>query len=458
MASSSTLERWKSRFGKSERTKSEPLSRNAQAIDGAKSILIGRHHYVFVLDWRLYNRSSDLSRTMRTVQRLGYSHYLTAATDIAGFAYGIDRRIKQKPHAAAMHLAETSSRGGLEMFVFRITETLYSLTVLSESKPVPHFDQVGSLDEVMALIQEYKALQSGQAIRYVGNVEELLDIEKMALSDAFGLPDPEAALQGLPNYQFRIQLAAIMVPVVLIASAGGYWWFSQKQKTERQRLTQQQDPNLIYERQVDSALQQIGPDGNLALARWREVFGKLPVTRSGWRLEKVVCEKDSCTAHWRRESGSVNVVKSHPPAGMVSMLPSKPQSGDSPAEALIETTFSVEPPAGVELSRKRNELPTSDQAETVLTSQLQDMALLPDAHVKLKPPELFPSTGATLEQLMRPVIRGEWSITHELWSLGDLKLNLPAQAVQNLTIQLDEKTKNWVYTLTGHYYAKGKKY
>jgi hypothetical protein len=27
-----------------------------------------------------------------------------------------------------------------------------------------------------------------------------------------------------------------------------------------------------------------------------------------------------------------------------------------------------------------------------------------------------------------------------------------------LTIQLDEKTKNWVYTLTGHYYAKGKKY
>ena len=456
MASSSTLERWKSRFGKSERRTSESLSRNTPAVDSAKSILIGRHHYVFVLDWRLYNRSSDLTKTMRTVQRLGYSHYMTAAMDIAGFAYGVDRRIKQKPHSAAMHLAETSSRGGVEMFVFRITETLYSLTVLSESKPVPHFDQVGSLAEVMALIEEYKALQSGQSIRYVGNVEEVAGLEKMALSDAFGLPEPEAALKGLPNYQLRIQLALIMVPVVLIASAGGYWWFSEKQKSDRLRLTQMQDPNLVYERQIDSALQQLGPEGNQALVLWREVFGKLPVARSGWRLEKVVCQSDTCTVSWRRESGSVHDFKSNPPAGMVSM--SQSQTGDNPADAVIETTFAVALPSGAEQARKRSELPSSQQAELVLTSQLQDIALLTDAQVRLKPPELFPSTGAKTDQLMRPVVRGEWSITHELWSLGDLRLALPAQALQSLTIQLDEKTKNWVYTLTGHYYAKGKKY
>ncbi len=456
MASSSILERWKSRFGNRQRPKSESLSRNIQPAEVAKSILIGRHHYVFVLDWRLYTRSSDLSRTMRSVQKQGYTHYLTAAMDVAGFAYGIDRKIKQKSHSAAMHLAETSSRGGVEMFIFRITEALYSLTVLSDSKPVPHFDQVGSLGEVMALIQEYEALQSGQSIRYVGNVEELSNIEKMTLSDAFGLPEPEAALEGLPNYQFRILLAAVMVPAILIASAGGYWWFNQKQKIERQRLTQLQDPNLVYERQVDSALQQIGPEGNQALVRWREVFGKLPVERSGWLLEKVVCQADTCTVNWRRSTGSVNDFKNNPPVGMASMTTS--QSGENPADAVIETTFPVTSPSGVEMARKRNELPTSDQATTVLSSQLQDIALLPDAQVKLKPPELYPSTGAKPEQLMRPVIRGEWSITHELWSLGDLRLDLPAQALQSLTILQDQNTKNWVYTLTGHYYAKGKKY
>ena len=55
------------------------------------------------------------------------------------------------------------------------------------------------------------------------------------------------------------------------------------------------------------------------------------------------------------------------------------------------------------------------------------------------------------------VVRGEWSITHDLWTLGELTFDLPSVVLKGLTLQQDEKTKNWTYTLTGHYYANGKK-
>jgi hypothetical protein len=458
MASSMTSTRWSLRFGKDKRKDMAHDFRQAQEVEMAKSILIGRNHYVFAVDWRLYTRQRDLSRTMRNLQRQGYSHCVTTAPDMAGFASGVDRKIRQKPHSAALHLSETASNGGVEMFVFRITDRLYSLTVLSDAKPVPHFDQVGTFEEVMSLIQEYQTLQSGQSIRYVSNIDKIEGVEsldKLALNEAFGQPVSETALLTLPNYQLRLLLALVLVPASLLFLGGGYWFYTQQQEADKRRQAQMQDPNLAYEQKIDAALQQIGPFAPELLDRWRATIGQLPVSHVGWRLDKISCQLDACTASWLRESGSFNDFKSHPPPGISGMSSSQP--GESPAQALIETTFPVVI-ADAQRQWKRSDLPDSEQAAMSLASQLQDIALLKEAEVKLKPAELFPSTGAVAAQLARPVVRGEWSIQHELWSLGDLRLQLPAQAVQSLTIKLDEKTRNWVYTLTGHYYAKGKNY
>ena len=458
MASSITTARWRLRFGKGQSQGADAAARQGERTEGAKSLLIGRHHYVFGVDWRLYTRQSDLSRTMRSLQRQGYTHYLKAARDMAGFAAGLDRQIRQTPHSAALQLAETVSQGGVEMFVFRITDRLFSLTVLSESKPIPHFDQVGKLDEVMSLIQEYQSLQSGQAIRYVSNIDGIDGIdnlETLALTEAFGTPEPEAALKVLLNYSLLMQLGLVLVPAALVFLGGGYWLYSQQQDAHKRRLAQMQDPNLVYEQQVEGAVRQIGPSANAVLERWRATIGQLPVSHVGWRLEKISCQINTCTASWLRESGSFNDFKSHPPVGVSDIAQS--QTGEDPTQARIETTLTV-PAIEGSAQWRRADLPTSEQATLALTSQLQDMALLQEAQVKLRPPELFPSTGAAIAQLSRPVVRGEWSLSHELWSLGDLRLDFPAQVLQSLNIQSDDKTKNWVYTLTGHYYAKGKNY
>jgi hypothetical protein len=105
----------------------------------------------------------------------------------------------------------------------------------------------------------------------------------------------------------------------------------------------------------------------------------------------------------------------------------------------------------------REKLPSLAQAHRLLASQLQDLSLLPESNVFLKNADLYPATaGATVSQINKPVVRGEWAIEHEIWSLNDLSFSISGLVAESLSIVQPENSKSWVYTLKGRYYAKGK--
>lgn len=455
MPANSSPSRWLARFGKTEPKRPERTP-GLQGIESARSVLIGRQHFVFVMDWRLFANRADLSNSMRAAQRQGYSHGLTMSGDMVGFAAGLDRQMPSKPFSAAIQLAETVSEGGIEMFIFKFADGQYSLTVLNDARPVPQFDQMGSLDDVRSMVNEYKALQAGQDIRFVGNTDLFEGMQPLSLNDAFSAPEAAAALKKLPNYRLRIQLLLVLLPLVLLAAAIVGWLQWQRQAESQRRQAQAQDPNRNYEQQVDASLRQLGPSANVMLAQWRSTIVGVPVERAGWKLEKIVCQPTACTASWQRDVGSFKDFKATPMVGVEGIT--ETQSGDNPAKASIETVLPLGLASAEGQPLVRSELPNLTQAMQVVASDLQDISLLEDVKVKLLPPELFPATGTSAQQLARPVVRGEWSITHELWSLGELVLAYPAQVLRDLTIQQDDKTKKWIYTLTGHYYAKGKNY
>jgi len=356
--------------------------------------------------------------------------------------------------SAAVHLAETASLGGLEVFIFELPDGLYSLTALNDSQPVPHFDQVGSQQDAMGWITEYRALQSDQPIRYVGNVDWLDNVEQMSLAEAFARPDQVANLSALPNYKLHKLLGLILVPSVLLAGGGFAWMEHLRQVEEQERLAREQDPNYVYEKAVGPAMQQTGLQAQITLERWREVIFKIPTERAGWKLSKIVCEPINCSATWKRDFGSYQDFHAQPLDGLTSS--SEAQTGESPANADITTVLTVPTLPGEAKGLLRPQLPGLRDVLQQIASQLQDISLVPDADVKLKKPELYPATGATIEQINNPVAKGEWSIKHELWTLGELSFDLPHLVLKGLTIEQDEKTKNWTYTLTGNYYAKGK--
>jgi hypothetical protein len=433
----------------------DPWGAPSPGLVNASSVQIGRHHWVFGLEWQVYDERKELSRLQRTHQAQGYTHcVLASAGHMVGFAAGIDKSLGRKPLSVAVHLAETVSLGNLELFIFELPDGLFSLTALNDSQPVPHFDHVGTLQETLALISEYRALQSDQPIRYVGNTDMFDSIEKMTLNEAFARPEGSAQLSKLPNYRLRKTIAMIVLPSVLALAAGAAWLEHMRQVEEQERIAREQDPNYIYENAVGSAMQQTGLQAQITLDRWREVIFRIPTARAGWRLEKITCQPTSCSVSWARDFGSYQDFHAQPLDGANSS--SEVQNGDSPAKANITTVMSVPTLPNESKGLVRNDLPPSRDILQQVASQLQDISLLPEANVKLKQPELYPNTGATVEQIANPVVKGEWTITHELWSLGDLSFNLPTLVLQSLTIEQDEKTKNWTYSLTGHFYAKGK--
>lgn len=419
------------------------------------SVVVGRTHFVFGLVWQLFADKKELANIQRRSRAQGYSHFVvTSSEDIIGLASSLDQTAGKKPLSAAIHLAETASLGGLEIFIFELPTGNFSLTALNDSQPVPHFDQVGTEQDVLGLVTEYRALQSDQPIRYVGNVDFFENIEQVALLEIFKRPDSRANLLALPNYQLRKLLVLVLVPSVIAVVAAVAWFEHQSQIREQERIAREQDPNYIYENAVGSAMQQTGLQAQIMLERWREVIFRLPTQRAGWKLDKIICIPANCTVTWRRDFGSYQDFHADPIEGTSNS--SETQNGDSPAKADITSILNVPNLPEDVLGLKRSDLPRLREALQQVASQLQDISLVPDADVKLKKPELYPATGASIEQINKPVAKGEWVISHELWTLGDLSFDASNLVLQNLTIQQDEKTKNWVYTLTGNYYAKGK--
>ena len=87
--------------------------------------------------------------------------------DVVGYVKALPET-NGKKYAAALHLADRLSQGGIEIFCFHLKDDLYSFIALSDSKPVPGHDYIGSKENVWQLGNDFANLQEQQAIRYVG--------------------------------------------------------------------------------------------------------------------------------------------------------------------------------------------------------------------------------------------------------------------------------------------------
>lgn len=422
------------------------------------TLTLERHTYAYGLDWRFYADRKDLRGTMMFAQRGGVlSHCaLTTTGDMVGLGLHQSKQSPRKVHSAAAHLAETQSQGGIELFVFDFGKELYGLTALHDSRPVAGFDQLGPVREILALAGQFQVQHAGQDIRQVGNAGLLENEETLKISQAFAQPADEARLKALPNYRLRV-IVAVGVALILGLSFLLWWWLNMEEiKAAQAKREREQDPNYIYERSIDSALHAIRVPAQVQLQSWRAAIEAVPMVQNGWKLEKINCVPEQCEVLWRRDFGNYKEFYRQPVAG--AMGNSESQTGDNPAQASIQTILQVNLPAAG-TAPARASLPPLRESLQSLASQLQDMALLPNGAVQLKAAELYPAVpGFKAAQITKPVVRGAWSVTHELWSLNDLELQGPALVSEGLLIQRDEKTEEWIYTLTGNYYAKGKTY
>jgi hypothetical protein len=211
------------------------------------------------------------------------------------------------------------------------------------------------------------------------------------------------------------------------------------------------DPNLLYEKSIEPALKQVAGGGRVQIDTWMQTIGKLPLKTAGWRLNAVNCNLQSCTATWHRQYGNFSELFQSIPVAYASRTEN--MDAAKPGNSTATTTHLLVSQPNMQVLA-RNNLPVAKDLLSQFSSQLQDISLIENMSLLMDKPKLFPDTAqGGLDALHKPVMRGVWTISHDLWSLDSLNL-YPFVVPETLELQFSpDKQGNIAYTLKGSYYA-----
>ena len=436
---------WPNRSAKSKQPNSNT------ALPWAHWLSIKGQVFLFGIDWEFAPLSGSKNKELQTQRKAGQRFYaMSPFEDVIGYIRALPL-VQGKKYAAALHLADKLSQGGIEVFCFHLKDNLYSFIALNESKPVPGHDYVGSKENVWQLGEDFSNLQEQQAIRYLGNSGIFKMEENLTLEKSFLNPPSSALIKPIINLPLLQGLSAVLLTVFGALYAANEYLTQLRIREEQARQAIQNDPNRIYEQSIEPALKQVPTGGRAQIDQWLHTIGKLPLKTSGWRLGTVKCNTHDCTATWHREHGNFTELFSSLPV----VFSSRTENMDAAKPELsTATTVHLLPNTPITNHLTRSQLPIAKDVLSQFSSQLQDLSLLDRTHLTLEKPGLFPATAqGTAETLTRPVVRGAWGLQMELWSITSLSL-YPYVVPESLEIQFPVGQQDQaVYSLKGSFYA-----
>lgn len=407
--------------------------------------------FLFGIDWEYSPLAGGKNKELQAQRKKGLSFYaLSHFEDVIGYV-GALPQAKGKKYAAALQMSDRLSQGGIEIFCFHLKDDVYSFIALNESKPVPGHDYVGSKENVWQLGDDFSNLQEKQAIRYVGNSGIFEMEEPLTLEKALSNPSSNAQFKSIINQPLFMALAAALLAIVgLIYGVNEYLTYLLIQE-EQKRQALMNDPNLLYEQNIEPALKQVTNGGRTQIDNWMQTIGKLPLKTGGWRLDSVKCNLQDCTATWQREYGNFSDLFNNIPLAYVSRTENMDTA--KPNQSTATTTHQLAQKTHAQ-TLTRNTLPVAKDVLSQFSSQLQDLSLLDKTVISLEKPVLFPPTAqGSLDSLKHPVVRGAWGLQLELWSITSLKL-YPYAVPESLEIQFPAGQQDQaIYSLKGSFYA-----
>lgn len=435
----------------------------------AKSVSVAGSRLVFGLDWRPIEHPEAIDQNLMDAKRAGYSHVAMLA---GGNVIGLARAIEPgpgKPHSAVAMLVERFSSGGVEACVLSFGKRV-AFVGLMDRQPVPGYDSVHpDLESALQALSEFREIHVDHEIRIATNVPAAVpDGESLQLDDIFARPESTSALRKLMNTRVVRMVVAGLAGVLLIGGAGGwYFWDQERQAAARDEAARQaaeNDPNRTYEREIRNLLFQLGPAGDELLDRWREMVSGLPLSDSGWTLQRIDCARSTgaCEALWHRNFGNFSDFRRGIGASGPSTLHLDTSTNDVlRAEKTTLHPIAVAPTSassGPAARLQREALPDIQTAVERWGSELQDLSLISRNNgqegIALRPQRLFgPPAVTDAGSIQRPVFSMAWQINDDIWSLPSIKL--PDNAIPDgLTVQLTPT--GILYSLNGSIYAKGK--
>ena len=403
----------------------------------AKAWSVEEARLVFGMRWSPISEDASLGTQLKQARRTGYAYQMVSQQgSTVGVIGPLSNHSVGAVHSVAMVLAEHFSTSGAELFVFE-HEGQFGLVGLADNNPTPGFDAQGSREDIEALADEYMAMNTGQSIRLVGNVDWLPDMTDLQPTQVADRANKRSQLRVIQNPNLKIALAVL---TLLVVGGLGFAYYT-LEIIWRQRLAEQnakKNTNALYEEGISAALSGVGPSGNGRLSPWRETLKTVPMEVAGWELQSLLCKADKCNATWTRVSGNFAEFDGYFPYA------SKQRPKLVPAEKneqMLETehpipaqpSMTLVPPASnTAPGLQRADLPNVRNAYLQWGSFILDSQLLPQQAASLNAATLFGGEGP-LEEINKPVLRGNWQLESDLWTLKDLRLP-PYVVAESLTV------------------------
>jgi len=454
---------FKKRKGQAADAAQADVAQVAQSRDGdvnpamsdklpCQSMAVNGVDLVFGAAWTPASEESSTKKILSTGFNEGFVYYTTNEYESTVGLFGELPKEAKNAHAAAAVFAQHFSAGGIELFVFQHGE-LCGLVGLMEYAPIPGFDVMGTQAQIQQLISEFNEINTSQLVHTYGNVSWISDIQLLELNKVAYKADTKSKLKRIPNVKLRLLVAAMAV-MGLAACVYGYWEYREMQLAEEAAIAAAaRNPNLVYEETLALALRSTGAPGDANLQTWRKFFAQVPLNVGGWNFKTLECKQLVCDIVWARSSGTFKTFESKLPPALNAVTSLKLDNELVKAEVHTQHTLSKDLSTEAKKSLDIKSLPLEHDVQKLWGSKLQDLSLLNNLNVSLSKAALFGGQGNPVE-LMRPIVKGAWSIDHDIWSLTELPL--PDYIVpENLKIARVD-SGNFRYKIEGSYYAKAK--
>ncbi len=456
------LNLWKKLKGQVKAPVSAELSSKAEALPteydqasdetGPQALVVNGKHLVFGGAWIPVSEETGWKKILNTAFNEGYTHHVLNEYESTVGLFGALPKDVKNAHAAALVFAQHFSAGGTELFVFQSGEQC-GLVGLMEYAPIPGYDVMGTQAEIQQLIQEFHDINNAQLVHSYGNVNWVDDIQPLELNKVAYKANVKSKLKRIPNVKLRVLMGLVGV-VSVAACLYGYQQYLDMRQAEQDALNAtSQNPNLMYEQSLAFALKTAGEPGSRNVQVWRQFFAKVPLNVGGWNFKTLECKQLVCDIVWSRSSGTFKSFETQLPLTLKAATNLKLDNELVKAEVVtqhkLSDMFAIDSKKGVDLKT----LPLEQEVQKLWGSQLQDLSLLKNLNVNLGKTSLFGGQGNVAE-LMRPIVKGTWSIDHDIWSLPELPM--PDYVVpENLKIALSG-AREFRYKIEGSYYAKAK--
>lgn len=446
--------------------------------DGAARVAVfGGVPLVFGLEWQPVARPTDPGPELRQAREAGFR---LAARLPDGSLLGLSRRIDggRRAYSAVALLIARFAQQGAEACLIDVGDRV-ALVGLMDRRPVPGFDRLlPDLEAALALLDEFREMHPGQPVRVASYLPGRDGVgEALSPEPLFDQPDPDTRLRPLPReHRWTAWIAATLAAVLVAAAAGVAWTLreraSDREAAERARVAADAVTTAAQRQRDDRvarALAAAGRPGGATLARWRRAIAELPVSRSGWTLQQVVCARvDGCVATWSRHHGTLAQLDRAIAAAARAAEPASPPptatalaierqggadrlSASMPAPVPDTAAAHV---AGPSETLRQDALPSLRHAVLDWGSRLQDLMLVGRGEAVLDAgTSIDEGPGASSGTSPVPdVLRLSWRLKDGLWSLPLIEPP-PYVVVESLTLSLG--ASQITYEVSGSLYAHG---